>query len=36
MGYDTLRHPERVSPLAEPVVRPIAERMPALPARTDS
>ncbi|MGD0604496.1 MAG: hypothetical protein ABSA53_12950 [Streptosporangiaceae bacterium] len=32
-GYDTLRHPERVAPLAEPVVRSVAERVPALPAR---
>jgi putative oxidoreductase len=26
-GFDTLRRPERVAPLAEPVVRPIAERV---------
>jgi putative oxidoreductase len=34
-GYDTFRQPERVAPLAEPVVRPLAERMPAVPANTE-
>ncbi|MGH3149694.1 MAG: DoxX family protein [Streptosporangiaceae bacterium] len=30
-GYDTLRHPERVAKQAEPVVRQLADRLPALP-----
>jgi putative oxidoreductase len=34
-GFETLRHPERVAPLAEPVVRPIAERVPAVPNQTE-
>ncbi len=34
-GYDTLRHPERVAAAAEPVVRPVAERVPAVPAKTE-
>jgi putative oxidoreductase len=34
-GYDTLRRPERVAPLAEPVVRSLAERVPAVPAQTE-
>jgi uncharacterized membrane protein YphA (DoxX/SURF4 family) len=34
-GYDTLRHPDRVAPLAEPVVRTVAERVPAVPAQTE-
>jgi putative oxidoreductase len=34
-GYDTFRQPERVASLAEPVVRPLAERMPAVPAKTE-
>jgi uncharacterized membrane protein YphA (DoxX/SURF4 family) len=34
-GFETLRHPEAVSPLAEPVVRAAAERVPALPAETE-
>jgi putative oxidoreductase len=34
-GYDTFRHPDRVAPLAEPVVRPLAERIPAVPAKTE-
>ncbi|MGD0061949.1 MAG: DoxX family protein [Streptosporangiaceae bacterium] len=34
-GYDTLRHPERVAAAAEPVVRPLAERVPAVPAKTE-
>ena len=27
-GYDTFRRPERVAPLAEPVVRPLVGRVP--------
>jgi putative oxidoreductase len=34
-GYDTFRRPERVALLAEPVVRPLAERVPAVPAKTE-
>ena len=34
-GYDTFRRPERVAPLAEPVVRPLAERVPAMPANAE-
>jgi uncharacterized membrane protein YphA (DoxX/SURF4 family) len=34
-GYDTLRRPERVAPAAEPVVRALAERVPAVPAKTE-
>jgi len=34
-GYDTPRRPERVAPLAEPVVRSLAERVPAVPAQTE-
>ncbi len=34
-GYDTFRRPERVAPLAEPVVRPLAERVPAGPANAE-
>jgi len=34
-GYDTLRRPERVAPTAEPVVRALAERVPAVPAKTE-
>ena len=30
-GFDTLRHPERVAKQAEPVVRQLADRLPALP-----
>ena len=30
-GYETLRHPEAVTPTAEPVAVPVAERVPALP-----
>jgi putative oxidoreductase len=29
-GYDTLRHPDKYAAEAEPVVRPIAERVPVL------
>ena len=28
-GFDTLRHPEKVAPRAEPVVGLLAERFPA-------
>ena len=34
-GWDTLRQPGRVAPLAEPVVRPITERVSALPDQTE-
>jgi putative oxidoreductase len=34
-GYDTFRRPERVAARAEPVVRPLAERFPAIPAKTE-
>ena len=34
-GYDTFRRPERVAPLAEPVVRPLAERVSVVPAKTE-
>ena len=34
-GYDTLRNPERVATAAEPVVRRLAERVPAVPAKTE-
>jgi putative oxidoreductase len=34
-GYDTLRHPERVSPKAEPVVQRVAERLPGVPDKTE-
>jgi putative oxidoreductase len=34
-GYDTMRRPERVSALAEPIVRPIAERLSVLPDETE-
>jgi putative oxidoreductase len=34
-GYDTMRRPERVSPLAEPVVRPLADRVSVLPDKTE-
>jgi putative oxidoreductase len=30
-GLDTLRNPERVAPAAEPVVKPLSEKVPALP-----
>ena len=31
-GLDTFQHPEKVSAKAEPVVRPLADRFPAVPA----
>jgi putative oxidoreductase len=34
-GYNTLVQPERVSPVAEPVVRPLAERVTAVPDTTE-
>jgi len=34
-GYETLRWPERVSPLAEPVVRPLADEVLGLPLGTE-
>jgi len=34
-GWETLRRPERLVPLAEPVIRPIAERVPAVPDDTE-
>jgi putative oxidoreductase len=34
-GWQQLQDPERVSPLAEPVVRPLRERIPVLPAETE-
>ncbi len=34
-GYDTMRHPERVSARADPVVRPLAERIPTVPDKTE-
>jgi putative oxidoreductase len=34
-GYDSFRRPEKYASRAEPVVRPIAERVSAVPAKTD-
>ncbi len=34
-GYDSFRRPEKYAPRAEPVVRPIAERVSAVPAKTE-
>ena len=34
-GFDTMLHPERVAPRAEPVVAPLAELVPGVPARTE-
>jgi putative oxidoreductase len=34
-GFDTLLHPERVARQAEPVVRPLADRVPAVPSDTE-
>jgi uncharacterized membrane protein YphA (DoxX/SURF4 family) len=34
-GYDTLRRPEKVAARAEPVVRPIAERVPVLSGKPE-
>jgi putative oxidoreductase len=34
-GYETLSRPEKVSELAEPVVRPVAERLSFVPGETE-
>jgi putative oxidoreductase len=34
-GFDTMRNPQRVVPVAEPVVRPIAEQVPIVPDQTE-
>ncbi|MEU0598432.1 DoxX family membrane protein [Streptomyces sp. NPDC006393] len=34
-GINSVRRPQDVAPAAEPVVRPIRERMPVLPERTE-
>ena len=34
-GYDTMRHPEKVAPRAEPVVRPVADAVPVVPDKTE-
>jgi uncharacterized membrane protein YphA (DoxX/SURF4 family) len=34
-GYDTFRHPEKVAARAEPVIQPLRERFPAVPAKTE-
>lgn len=34
-GYNTLRHPESVAQAAEPVVRPLAQRLSAVPDQTE-
>jgi putative oxidoreductase len=34
-GGASLLHPERVSALAEPIVKPVAEHVPAVPAETE-
>src|SRR5262249_2711944 len=34
-GYDTMRNPDRVVKAAEPVVRPIASRVPVVPDDTE-
>ena len=34
-GYQTLSRPEKVSELAEPVVKPVAERVPIVPGETE-
>lgn len=34
-GMSSVRRPEEVTPFAEPVVRPIKERVPAMPERTE-
>ncbi|MFI5062843.1 MAG: DoxX family protein [Streptosporangiales bacterium] len=34
-GYETWRRPERVTPAAEPVVRPVRDRVPGLPSETE-
>jgi uncharacterized membrane protein YphA (DoxX/SURF4 family) len=34
-GFDTFRRPERVAAAAEPVVRPISDRVPVVPAKAE-
>jgi uncharacterized membrane protein YphA (DoxX/SURF4 family) len=34
-GYDTFRRPERVAAAAEPVIRPVADRVPVVPAKAE-
>ena len=34
-GFDTMLHPERVAPRAEPVVAPLTELVPGVPATTE-
>jgi uncharacterized membrane protein YphA (DoxX/SURF4 family) len=34
-GLDTFQHPDKVSALAESVVKPVAARVPAVPAETE-
>ena len=34
-GYDSFRRPDKYAPRAEPVVRPIADRVSAVPAKTE-
>jgi len=34
-GFDTMLHPEKVAPRADPVVRPLAGLMPGVPGRTE-
>ena len=34
-GYQTWRYPEPVAPVAEPVVRPLRDRVPVVPAETE-
>src|SRR5499427_10125219 len=34
-GFDTMLHPERVAPRAEPVVAPLAEHVPGMPTTTE-
>ena len=35
-GFDTMLHPERVAPRAEPVVAPLAELVPGVPTTEDA
>ncbi|MFF9623567.1 DoxX family protein [Streptomyces griseosporeus] len=34
-GLNSLREPEKVAPVAEPVVKPVADRVPLVPDRTE-
>ena len=34
-GYDAVRNPSRLAPAAEKMVRPLAEKVPAVPDRTE-